>query len=93
MKTAEADVGTRNAFRSQPREPFQFQGVLMLGQQSEGSIPEHIRQKMFHLLVTGQDMEMTVAESRRMITDKFGVSEDQVRRVEREGIQRGWLNW
>jgi hypothetical protein len=46
---------------------------------------------MFHLLVTAQDIEMSVAESRRMITDKFGVSEDQVRRIEREGMQRGWL--
>jgi len=63
----------------------------MLGQQVEGSIPEHIRQRMFHLLVTAQDMEMSVAESRRMITDKFGVSEDQIRRIEREGMQRGWL--
>jgi hypothetical protein len=63
----------------------------MFGQQSEGSIPEHIRQRMFHLLVTAQDMEMSVAESGRMITDKFGVSEDQVRRIEREGMQRGWL--
>jgi len=63
----------------------------MLGQQSEGGIPEHIRKKMFHLLVTAQDLEMTVAESRQMITDKFGVSEDRVRWIEREGIQRGWL--
>jgi hypothetical protein len=35
---------------------------------------------------------MSVADSRRMIIDKFGVTEDQVRRIEREGIQRGWLS-
>jgi hypothetical protein len=63
----------------------------MVGLQYEFGIPEYIRQRMFHLLVTAQDMEMSVAESRRMITDKFGVSEDQVRRIEREGMQRGWL--
>jgi hypothetical protein len=67
-------------------------GVIMLGHPPEGGIPEHLRKKIFHLLVAAQDMEMSVAESRLMIAEKFGLNEDRVRRIEREGIERGWLD-
>jgi hypothetical protein len=60
--------------------------------QLSGDLPETLRRRIFQLLVVAQDVEMSVPESRQIIFDKFGVTEEQVRRVEREGIQRGWLN-
>ena len=44
----------------------------------------------FRLLVTGQDLEMTVAESRQMVMDMFGLTEVEVIEVEREGMACQW---
>jgi hypothetical protein len=48
------------------------------------------RMEIFRLLVSAQDMDMTVAESRQYIMHRFGVSESEVRRIEREGVARSW---
>ena len=48
------------------------------------------RKAIFRLLVLGHDHAMSVAESRAMVRDRFGVSDDAVRRIEREGIAGGW---
>jgi hypothetical protein len=53
-------------------------------------IPEVRRKEIFGVLVLGQDLEMTVAESRRMACERFGLAEGQVREIEREGIRRKW---
>ena len=48
------------------------------------------RQDIFRLLVTAQDLEMTVAESRQMVVDTFGLSSSQVIEIEQEGLASGW---
>jgi hypothetical protein len=42
------------------------------------------------LLVTAQDLEMTVAESRQMLVSMWGLSEVQVIQIEREGLAGKW---
>lgn len=53
-------------------------------------LPEPRRKEAFLALVEAQDQEITVARSRTLIAERFGVSEDQVRRIEREGLDNGW---
>ena len=54
------------------------------------SIPEDRRKEVFLALVDAQDHEMDVTQSRKLTAERFGVSEGQVRQIEREGIERQW---
>lgn len=56
----------------------------------EGPLPESRRQEIFLALVDAQDHDLGVAESRRLVSERFGVSESQVRLIEREGLDRQW---
>lgn len=52
--------------------------------------PEPVRMEIFHALVDAQDQEMGVPQSRKMVAERFGVSEHQVRQIEQEGLERQW---
>jgi hypothetical protein len=56
----------------------------------ESQLAEAQRKEIFEALVDAQDHELTVAQSRQFIAARFGVTEDQVRQVEREGLDRLW---
>jgi hypothetical protein len=58
--------------------------------EGERSLPEPRRKELFLALVDAQDNGLSVAESRAVIAEQFGVSEQQVRRIEREGLEGGW---
>lgn len=60
--------------------------------QEHGSeqITEDRRKELFLALVDAQDHEMSVAQSRTLMAEQFGVSESQVRQIEREGMEREW---
>ncbi len=53
-------------------------------------LPEARRQEIFLALVNAQDHDMTVAESRALVADRFGISESQIRQIEREGLDLQW---
>ncbi len=53
-------------------------------------LPEPRRQEIFLTLVEAQDRGMSPAESRKAVAERFGVSEGQVRQVEREGLDNDW---
>jgi len=48
------------------------------------------RQEIFLALVEAQDHDLSVAQSRKLVAERFGVSESQVRQIEREGLEREW---
>ncbi len=48
------------------------------------------RMEAFLALVEAQDGEMTVAQSRKAVAERFGVTEQQVREIEREGLDGNW---
>jgi DNA-directed RNA polymerase sigma subunit (sigma70/sigma32) len=48
------------------------------------------RREMFLALVEAQDRDMTVTQSRQAIAERFGVSEQRVRQIEREGLDANW---
>jgi hypothetical protein len=51
---------------------------------------ESRRKEVFLALVTVQDAEMPVAQSRKEIALRFGITEDEVLRIEREGLDGNW---
>ncbi len=53
-------------------------------------LSEPRRKEIFQALVEAQDSEMGVAQSRKLIAERFGVNESQVREIEREGIDQQW---
>jgi hypothetical protein len=55
------------------------------------ALAEERRQEIFRALAVAQDeQEMTVPQSRRLIAQRFGVSEAQLRQIEHEGRERLW---
>jgi hypothetical protein len=52
--------------------------------------PEPRRKEIFQALVDAQDQEMGVAQSRRFVAERFGVTESQVRKIEQEGLDHEW---
>lgn len=51
---------------------------------------ESLRREIFLALVDAQDHEIDVAQSRNLMVQRFGVSESQVRQIEREGMDNQW---
>jgi hypothetical protein len=56
----------------------------------EQPLPEPRRMEIFQALVETQDGGTSVPESRKLIAERFSVSEQQVRRIEQEGLNHGW---
>ena len=62
----------------------------MMQDASAEPISEIRRKEIFQALVDAQDREIGVVQSRKLIAHQFGVSESQVRQIEREGMDRQW---
>jgi hypothetical protein len=56
----------------------------------EEVLPEPRRMEIFLALVETQDQDVGVARSRQLVATRFGVSEDQVKRIEQEGLDNEW---
>jgi hypothetical protein len=61
-----------------------------MAQETGKTLPEARRKEIFLALVEAQDQEMPVDVSRKVVAERFGVSEDQVRQIEREGLDNDW---
>jgi hypothetical protein len=59
-------------------------------QNLEEIAPEPRRMEIFLALVETQDQEVGVVRSRQMVATRFGISEDQVKRIEQEGLDHEW---
>ena len=57
---------------------------------AENSLSELRRKEIFLALVNAQDHEMSAEQSRKFIAERFGITENQVRHIEREGIDNDW---
>ena len=58
--------------------------------QEASELPEERRKEIFLSLVSSQDTGVTELQSRKLISQQFGVSDAQVRQIEREGIDNEW---
>ncbi len=54
------------------------------------SLPEERRKAIFKTLVETQDGGLSPLQSRTAVARQFEVSENQVRRVEQEGLEKEW---
>jgi hypothetical protein len=73
------------------RPECSWQEELAMPQQNlEETLPEPRRMEIFLALVETQDQDVGVARSRQLVATRFGVSEDQVKRIEQEGLDREW---
>ncbi|MFN4258528.1 MAG: hypothetical protein ACK4RK_04475 [Gemmataceae bacterium] len=62
----------------------------MFPRQLEELPPEPLRKEIFQALVEAQDQRVGVAQSRKLVAQRFGVSVQQVRLIEQEGIDHEW---
>jgi DNA-directed RNA polymerase sigma subunit (sigma70/sigma32) len=53
-------------------------------------LSEERRKEIFMALVNAQDHDMNVAQSRSFVVQRFNVSENRVRQIEREGMDNKW---
>ncbi len=57
---------------------------------TDEQLTEDLRKEVFLAIVDAQDHDMDVAQARSVVMERFGVSESQVRLIEREGIDLQW---
>jgi hypothetical protein len=57
---------------------------------TDQQLSETRRKEIFFALVDAQDHDIGVLHSRRMMVERFGVSDSQVREIEREGMDNQW---
>lgn len=48
------------------------------------------RQEIFRALVEAQDQGMAVAQSKKVIATRFGITEAQLGQIEEEGVDQEW---
>jgi hypothetical protein len=61
-----------------------------MAQQKEEQLSEERKKEIFAALVDAQDHEMNVPQSRKLIAERFGLSEAAIRQIEREGVDEQW---
>ena len=62
----------------------------VMPQQTVKSIPLERRREVFLTLVEAQDGGLSVSASRKATAERFGLNEQQVRRIEQEGLDGEW---
>ena len=62
----------------------------MSEQRTDGSLSEERRKEVFIVLVNAQDQEMSVAESRELTARRFDLTNQDILRIEREGLDKHW---
>ena len=53
-------------------------------------LPEECRREIFLALVEAQDKDLGVPQSREAVARRFGLSVEEVRQIEREGLDASW---
>ena len=53
-------------------------------------LSEERRKEVFAALVEAQDQEMGVVQSRQLIGERYGLTDAQIREIEREGMDQQW---
>jgi hypothetical protein len=62
----------------------------MANEKLDGLLSEDARKQIFLALVEAQDQSLGVEESRLQVAQQFSVSSNQVRLIEREGLDEQW---
>ena len=62
----------------------------MTPQNGKVSLSEARRKEIFLALVDAQDQKIAVSESRKLMAERFHVTESEVRQIELEGVDNQW---
>jgi hypothetical protein len=62
----------------------------MSERETDSHLSETSRKEIFQALVEAQDRAVPVPQSRQLVADRFGVSINRVREIEREGLANHW---
>ncbi len=57
---------------------------------ADKQLAQEQRLEAFRALVEAQDSGSSVAQSRKAVAERFGISEQQLRHIEREGLDELW---
>ncbi len=74
----------------QPTRTYRALAETHMDQHKAKSLSLEERMEAFLTLVEAQDGGMAVADSRKMVAALFGVTEEQVQKLEREGLDGIW---
>ena len=58
--------------------------------EADRALLEEERKAIFLALVQAQDGKVGVTRSRKEVTERFGISDRQLRRIEQEGLDAQW---
>jgi hypothetical protein len=58
--------------------------------QKLSDLSQEMRKEIFRELVETQDQAIGVKQSRKLICERFGLTDDDVREIEREGLDAEW---
>ena len=61
-----------------------------MSEQKGEALSDDRRKEIFLALVDAQDHDMSVAESRKLIAQRFAVTDAQLLSIEREGMEKQW---
>jgi hypothetical protein len=62
----------------------------MARREADRALLEEERKAIFLALVQAQDGKVSVTRSRKEVTERFGISDRQLRRIEQEGLDAQW---
>jgi hypothetical protein len=62
----------------------------MSSEESIAETPQDNRRMIFRALVEAQDEGLTVSASRTAIAERYSVTEEDVKEIEREGLANQW---
>jgi hypothetical protein len=57
---------------------------------ADKTLSQDQRMEVFKALVEAQDGKMSVAQSRKEVAQRFGISDRQLKRIEQEGVDADW---
>jgi hypothetical protein len=70
---------------SKPKED-----ISMTRENNKEPLSEFRRKKIFLALVNAQDQKLDVAQSRKLVAERFSVTESEIRDIERDGVDNQW---
>jgi hypothetical protein len=53
-------------------------------------LAEDRRKEIFLAIVEAQDQTMDVKQSHKLVIERYGINESQIRLIEREGLDHNW---
>jgi hypothetical protein len=63
---------------------------LHMAQDKDTELTEAQRKEIFLAVVDAQDHDLSVAESRKLVAERFGITVEQLRAIENEGLKQQW---